>query len=244
MSGEAVSASESDAGGTVTEIETRPPIPLSLKDRPVRGGISMPWVNVELADGGADFRSTHRARFERAWKECRCQSCGNLATPSAVLVCGPRQILSGHFDEPPACPPCALYASRACPMVAGRVVTYPDRPRVVEGHRGEKCGTPGCECGGWRDIDPEHSADMGGQPVLPWYAAWIRPHAYTLTGHTATVRCSDLGCEHERLMINGAQIDGAPLKILLISEPGRGRMWRTMTHGEAQEHAERALEGP
>jgi hypothetical protein len=105
----------SPSGGVPGTDETRPPIPLSLAHRPVRGGLAQPWVNVQLADGGSDFRSTHRAKAERAWRECLCQSCGQLASPSAVLVCGPRQILSGRFDEPPACPPCALYASRACP---------------------------------------------------------------------------------------------------------------------------------
>lgn len=217
--------------------ETRPPIPASLAARPVRGGLALPWVNVALADGGADFRSTHRARFEKSWTECVCQSCGNPAAPYAVLVCGPRQILTHQFDEPPTCPPCALYASRACPMVGGRVVTYPARPRVVEGHRGQKCSTPGCECGGWTDIDPEHSTDMGGQAALPWYACWITPGAYQVTGHMATVPCSDRGCEHKRLMINGAVLTALPLKVFLVSEPGVGRAWRKLTDAEAREHA-------
>lgn len=221
--------------------ERKPPIPVSLADRPVRGGLAIPWINAELADGGSDFRSTHRTRYEQAWKEGRCQSCGNLARPRAVLVCGPRQILRGHYDEAPACPPCALYASRACPMVAGRTEVYPDRPRILEGHRGEKCSDPGCNCAGWTDIDAEHSADMGGQPVLPWYAAWITPGAYQLTGHKARFRCSDLGCEHERVMINGAQLLAAPLKVILISEPGAGRIWRTLSAAEAAGHAAAAL---
>jgi len=33
--------------------EIRPPIPATLADRPVRGGLAYPWVNVELADGEA-----------------------------------------------------------------------------------------------------------------------------------------------------------------------------------------------
>jgi hypothetical protein len=226
----------------VSSTDLRPAIPASLADRPVRGGVAQPWVNAELADGGSDFRSTHRTRFEKSWQECRCQSCGNLTGERAVLVCGPRQILHGHYDEPPVCPPCALYASRACPMVAGRTVTYPDRPRIVDGHRGGKCSDPGCGCAGWRDADPEHSADMGGQPALPWYAAWVLPDAWQLTGHMATVTCSDLGCQHERLMINGASLLMEPLKVILIAEPGAGRLWRKLTLAEAREHATAALE--
>lgn len=226
----------------MTEIETRPPIPASLADRPVRGGLAQPWVNTELADGGTDFRSTHYARFESAWQDCRCQSCGNLARPIAVLVCGPRQILTRRYDEPPVCPPCALYASRACPMVNGRTEVYPDRPKVIHGKRGEKCPEPGCGCGGWRDADPEHSADMGGQSALPWYACWIDPDSYTVTAHVITSRCSDLGCEHERLIVNGAILNAPPLKIFLISEPGAGRIWRKLSADEARQHAAHSLE--
>lgn len=220
--------------------ETRPPIPATLAGRPVQGGLAVPWVNVALADGGVDFRTTHRSKAERCWQESLCQSCGNPTIPAAVMVCGPRQILSGRYDEPPACPPCALYASRACPMVGGRVVTYPDRPRVTAGRRGERCSLPGCGCDGWLDIDPAHSADMGGQPALPWYAAWVRPDSWTLTGHWARVRCNE-GCEHDRLMISGGQIDGPPLKVLLVSEPGSGRIWKPLTAGEARGHATAAL---
>jgi len=56
--------------------DLKPPIPATLASRPVKGGLAYPWVNVELADGGADYRSTHYARYEKAWTECRCQSCG------------------------------------------------------------------------------------------------------------------------------------------------------------------------
>ena len=221
--------------------ETRPPIPASRANRPVRGGLAQPWANVELADGGTDFRSPHHTRYAQAWRQCLCQSCGRPTGNPAVLVCGPRQILSLRFDEPPLCPPCALYVSRACPMVNGRTVTYPDRPRVSEGHRGQKCTDPACDCAGWTVTDPEHSADQGGQPNLPWYACWIRPGGYTVTAHKIVTRCSDKGCEHERLIVNGAILNAAPLKILLVAEPGAGRIWRKLTEAEAIEHAAAAL---
>ncbi len=223
--------------------ETRPPIPASLKDRPVVGGLAMPFANVQLADGGVDFRSPHHARYAQCWRECRCQSCGRPTGDPAVLVCGPRQILSLRFDEPPLCPPCALYVTKACPFVSGRTVTYPDRPRVSEGHRGEKCATEGCDCGGWVTTDPEHSADQGGQPNLPWYACWIHPDDYMVTAHMIVTKCSDRGCEHERLIVNGGQLvmGTRPLKIYLASEPGAGRIWRRLTDTEAAEHATAAL---
>jgi len=221
--------------------DLKPPIPLSLADRPVRGGLALPWVNVELADGGVDFRTAHHARYAEAWTGCLCQSCGNPTGDRAVLVCGPRQILNRKFDEPPVCPPCAPYVSRSCPMVSGRTEIYPERPKVVTGHRGGKCPDPSCECGGWVETDPEHSADMGGQRALPWYACWIRPGDYTVTAHKTITKCADLGCEHERLIVNGAILNADPLKIVLIAEPGSGRVWQRLTAQEAAEHAARAV---
>ena len=221
----------------------RPPIPMSLAHRPVAGGLAQPWANVQLADGGTDFRVAHHARYAQCWQDCLCQSCGNPASPLAVLMCGPRQILSRKFDEPPLCPPCALYVSRACPVVSGRVEVYPDRPKVSAGRRGHTCPDPGCDCGGWAETDPEHSADMGGQMVLPWYACWIHPAGYTVTAHKAVTRCSDLGCEHERLIINGGMLTAAPIKILFVSEPGTGRIWRKLTGAEARAHATAVLGG-
>ena len=83
---------------------------------------------------------------------------------------------------------------------------------------------------------------MGGQRALPWYACWIRPGAYTVTAHEIVTRCSDEGCEHERLIVNGAILSAPPLKVFLISEPGAGRIWRKLSADEAREHATQALE--
>ncbi len=222
--------------------DTRPPIPASMAHRPVLGGVAVPWVNAELRDGGTDFRSPHTARYEKAWKDAVCQSCGNPIGSRVILVCSPRQLLTLRFDEPPVCPPCVPYIARACPFVSGRSVTYPDRPRLTEGHRGEKCFDPACGCGGWAASDPEHSADMGGQPNLPWYAAWAGSRDYVITAHEARVRCADLGCEHDRTFINGAMLRRLPLKVQLLSEPGRKVERRTLTFAEALAHAAAAIE--
>jgi hypothetical protein len=103
--------------------DVRPPIPASLAHRPVRGGIAQAWVNAELRDGGTDFRSPHTARYEMCWRDSLCQSCGNPCGRRPVLVCGPRQVLTLRFDEPPVCPPCAVYVRQACPFVSGRSVS-------------------------------------------------------------------------------------------------------------------------
>ena len=224
-----------------SDLEARPPIPASMAHRPVRGGIALPWVNAELADGGVDFRSPHTAKYEQAWRQCRCQSCGNPAGPRVVLVCGPRQVLELRFDEPPTCPPCAVYARAACPFVSGRATTYSGRRHLTEGHRGEKCADPGCECGGWLVTDPVHSERQSG-PNLPWYACWIRPGDYALTAHTIVTRCSDLGCEHERTLVNGAMLTRLPMKVQLLSVPGEAVERRTLSFAEALEHPSAAID--
>ncbi len=205
--------------------EHAPPIPASCAHRPTTGGLVVPWVNTVLADGGVDFRSPHHTKYERAWTECRCQTCGQPTGRPAVLFGGPNQLRDCRFDEPPLCVACALYASRACPMVAGRMPSYADRARVSEGARGKACSEPGCHCGGWRLTDPK-VGDHAGDLAHPWYAVYIDPVAYTVLAYRTMVRCSDRGCRHERLVVNSAVLTADPLKVVLVSAPGEGRVWR------------------
>jgi hypothetical protein len=213
---------------------TRPPIPASCSHRPVIGGLVAPIVNVRLADGGVDFRSPHHETYARCWTDGLCQVCGNRLSRPAILFGGPNQLRSGHFDEPPLCPPCALYASQACPMVAGRQPYYADRQRVSEGHRGKVCADPGCGCGGWTPTDPGQG-DHGGDPAHPWYAVYIDPAAVVVTVHEIETVCSDKGCKHKRRVVNGGKLTAPPLKVLLVSEPGVGRVWRRLSPQETAE---------
>jgi hypothetical protein len=57
---------------------------------------------------------------------------------------------------------------------------------------------------------------------------YIEPAAYSVTVYRKVVRCSDKGCEHERLIVNGGQLTAPPLKVVLVSEPGVGRVWRRL----------------
>lgn len=212
--------------------DIRPDIPVSCATRPVVGGLVAPFVNLRMADGGVDFRSPHQARYEECWTKGLCQTCGSVIRGLAVLFGGPNQLRDRRFDEPPLCAPCALYASRACPMVAGRMDAYADRDRVSEGHRGETCPDPGCACGGFRLADPSQ-ADHKGDPAHPWYALYVRPGMYQVTAHKTVIRCSDLGCEHERTLVNGCRLTAEPVKVILVSEPGAGRVWQKIDGGLA-----------
>lgn len=206
--------------------DSRFAIPASCADRPVVGGLVAPFVNLRLADGGVDFRSPHQTKYERCWKEALCQVCGRPLTHRAMLFGGPNQLRSRHFDEPPTCLPCGVYASQACPMVSGRMSHYADRQRVSEGKRGHVCPDEQCDCGGWTVSDP-NSYDASGEPAHEWYALYVRPGTWQLTGHIVKTRCSDGGCDrlHDRTLINGAQLTEEPLKVVLVSAPGRGRIW-------------------
>lgn len=207
------------------------PIPASCADRPVVGGLVAPYVNLRLADGAVDFRSPHYAKTEECWTHCICQVCGQGTGRPAVLFGGPNQLAAGRFDEPPLCPPCAIYASKACPMVAGQRSHYATRARLAEGPRGGTCPDPGCDCGGFTAADP-NQGDSAGDPAHPWYAVYIDPAGYVVTAYQARVRCSDLGCEHDRLLVTGGQLTAPPLKVVLASAPGEGRVWRRLERDE------------
>jgi hypothetical protein len=202
------------------------PIPASAAARPIVGGLVAPFVNIRLADGGVDFRTPHQATFERCWTERLCQTCGEPIGPLAVLFGGPNQLAARHYDEPPLCPPCAVYASQACPMVSGRMPHYADRSRVSEGPRGHVCPDASCECGGFIASDP-NAYDASGEPAHAWYAVYVRTGAWQLTGNEVHVRCSDGGCNrlHRRLLVNGCNLTADPRKVVLASAPGRGRVW-------------------
>lgn len=214
-----------------TSTEARPAIPASCAHRPVVGGLVAPVANIRLADGSVDFRTPHQGQVERCWAEGRCQVCGDPIVGPAILFGGPRQLAARHFDEPPMCVPCALYASRACPMVAGRRSHYAARERLSEGARGHACPDAGCDCGGFVASGPD-AYDASDEPAHTWYAVYVRPGAWQLTGKTVTVACSDRGCLHDRTLVNGAILSEEPLKVILVSTQVDGRTWRRLDLSE------------
>ena len=203
----------------------RPPIPLSCANRPVIGGLVAPYVNVRLADGGVDYRSTHNTAYQKCWTDQLCQTCGQTLTDPVVFFGGPNQLATLSFDEPPVCLPCAQYVSRACPMVAGRQTAYADRDPITGSRRGHVCPTAGCDCGGWVPTSPD-IVETAGEPAHRWFAAFVPLGAWDLTAEQTVVTCSDHGCEHPRTLINGAILRTNPRKVILVSEPGHGRIWQ------------------
>lgn len=206
------------------EVQRVPDVPVSCAGRPTVGGLVAPFVNLVLADGGVDFRSPHQGRYEQCWRDGLCQTCGGRLGTIAVFFGGPNQLAARTFDEPPVCPPCAVYVSMACPMVAGRQARYADRARISEGHRGHVCPDSGCGCGGFVPSNPG-AGDAAGEPAHPWFAVYVPAGGWQVTVDRVRVPCTDRGCLHDRVLINGGRLTVEPRKVILVSEPGRGRLW-------------------
>lgn len=202
----------------------RPPIPASCAHRPTTGGLVIPVVNLQLADGGADFRARHQTTLGACWRQRLCQVCGNRVGALAILLGGPRNLRSGWYDEAPICPPCAQYTTKACPMIAGRQARVTDRAPVSDGPRGRTCPDVGCDCGGFISHD---TGDGQGAPAHPWYAVFVDPAGYVVTVRQEKIHCSDRVCDelHPRTVVTGGQLTAPPLKAYLVSEPGTGRIW-------------------
>ncbi|WP_292974996.1 hypothetical protein [Mycobacterium sp.] len=197
----------------MTAEHVRPPIPATCEQRPTIGGVVIPWVNVQLADGGVDFRSQHESRAQTCWTQGICQMCATPIGHPIVLLGGPEQVAKLQFDEPPLHPECAVYATLACPMVAGRLERFADRELVSAGQRGAACTVPGCDCGGWVPT-PGLEPATGGRPAHPWYAVYVSGYSLGVTAnHTDRVHAG---------VVERAQV----LAVRHVSTPGLGRIWK------------------
>lgn len=199
-----------------------PPIPATCAARPVTpDGLVVPWGNVQLADGGVDFRSHHNARWAQCWKQGLCQVCGRHIPRPIVFLCGPNQLARLLFDEPPVHPECARYVSWACPMVAGDRAHYRTGPTLSQRHRGKTCPDPSCDCAGWVPTPGTDRTSAGGS-AHEWYAV------YAGAFHLAAV--TDPDQPGGTRLIGGACLPGDIVRVRQVSEPGRAlRPWRPVT---------------
>lgn len=197
----------------------RPAIPATCESRPIIGGLVIPWINVQLADGGVDFRAQHDSRAQRCYLEGLCQVCSTpIERPPFVLIGGPRQLTALQFEEPPLHPECAAYVTHACPMVAGRMLRFADRDPISESHRGTACPDPECDCGGWVPTPGAADRELNGRPAHDWYAVYATTYAFGATpdgqAHSAL-----LSPDHVRAVRH-------------VSTPGAGRTWKRISLDE------------
>lgn len=190
----------------------RPPIPARFPAGQIRDGFAMPYVNVRLADGGVDLRSQHAARAEECWRLGRCQVCGQdiEATEGAAIVGSPQQIRDLVFHEPPLHRECMVYASQACPILAGRWPHFANGPTLAERSRGARCFEPNCDCGGWvptSGAPPRHE----GKPNHAWWVVFASEWSLAVLPD---------GSLHGGVL-DPRQVESARL----VSDPDRGRVW-------------------
>lgn len=191
------------------------PIPASCAHRPLTpDGLVIPFGNVQLADGGCDFRTHHNARWLACWERGLCQVCGTRLTLPMMLLCGPNQLAQLLFDEPPVHGQCARYVTQACPMVAGRRAHYRTGVPLADRARGQVCPEPGCDCGGWVPT-PGTARNGAGDPAHEWYAVQVRDYALARTPERFTGGI----CTPEEVV-----------RVRLVSRPGAPLTpWETVT---------------
>lgn len=186
-----------------------PPIPATCAGRPTIGGRVIPYINVRLRDGGVDFRRQHRTHAIQILQNRWCQVCATPLQHPIVLLGGPIHLKQLMFHEPALHPECAVYTSKACPMVAGELLEAAAGPSVSEGVRGKQCSLPGCDCDGWVDTERH-----GPVEPHPWFAVYATNYriVHRPDGDVA----------------GALVLPEEVLRVRLVSQPGEGRCWEVV----------------
>jgi hypothetical protein len=139
-----------------------------MANRPVQGGFAIPWIALELADGTWDLAGCAARRVNLAMFDARCQLCSHPIKWRPNFFGTQDQIDDTPIvlDSPPMHAECADYAAAVCPMVHGRLNAY--RAKASRAHRSDSCNKPGCDCGGWKVVEPEILAARAGQAAPRW----------------------------------------------------------------------------
>lgn len=103
---------------------TPPPVPAHLTDRPLVGGLVVPWITPVTADGIYLFGNLAERSQQRCLRGHRCQICGEPLPDRAVLFARTSDLRLRCTSEPASCPPCGAYSATACPMLSGVRDTY------------------------------------------------------------------------------------------------------------------------
>ena len=191
-----------------------PPVPTRLTHRPTQGGLVVPWISVELANGSFDLGNMHNTRVNTCFMERRCQICGDPIGRTVLFFLSTKALADRIAGEPPLHPECAAYSKLACPMVAGQMTHYRKTPTRTAGHVGKTCPTPGCDCGGW--VSTPGNGQNAGRPAEAWHMVWC---------HTYDIAVPDK--ETLRLVNRGVVPAGArlraritrPVKVRAVSPP-------------------------
>lgn len=147
-----------------------PPIPQRCIDRPVLGGLVVPYISL-VAEGRTHLGGTHGIRVAECVANYLCQIDGQpLGDPPYLFLATQTMIDEGFSGEPALHPECAAYSVKACPMVAGRMLAYSKHPHDPSG---KPCNLAGCDCGGWTSSQGANA----GKSAEPWFRVWVRTYA-------------------------------------------------------------------
>ncbi|WP_208025975.1 hypothetical protein [Amycolatopsis acidicola] len=137
-----------------------PAIPTALAHRPTTGGLVVPWITPQTADGRFLLGSIDERLARRALLERRCGVCGTKLHDRVVLLMRLSDLPQRASVEPALHPQCAAYTISACPMVAGRLSTYrATLPRHDE------------------NMKPAADNDNRlGAAAEPWFSVWLRDY--------------------------------------------------------------------
>lgn len=180
------------------------PIPTRCVHRPLIGGLVVPWVTFKHPHDGYRLGHTRLDRMIACVRYRICQLCGDPLQHRVVVLCRAQDLAVGYSAEPGMHPECAAYASKACPMMTGRMEHYRRAPFDLAA---QACDDPACTCHRFRGRgDPEMRA---GQPADEFLAIWLALDEYRPTYGPDGVVC-------------GAALRGVPfLRIRPVEAPHR-----------------------
>jgi hypothetical protein len=154
-----------------------PDIPVRLSRRPVVGGLAVPWVVAQHADGTPVLGFISGERTAACLAGRLCQACGERLGSPLVLMARARDVVAGYVAEPGLHPECAAYSAKACPMLARTMARYRSSPLPS---RLERCGDASCDCRTW--VRPGDRDLRAGRPREAFAAVWIDQGEYRSRG--------------------------------------------------------------
>jgi hypothetical protein len=122
-----------------------PAIPLVCTDRPLAGGLVVPWITL-IHNGHPILGVVDERRRRAALTHGLCQICGQPLHDRAYLLVRPQDLRTGHVTEPALHPICLRYSERACPMLDGRMRQHRTSWALATHPAGRVCDTPSCPC--------------------------------------------------------------------------------------------------
>lgn len=144
-----------------------PPIPVHLASYPIIGGLVIPFITLQHANGKAALGLVDPIRLELCLRGQRCGVCGSALVGKMVFLMRDFDLDRKCSTEPALCPPCAAYTQKACPMLNGQMAHY---RASVSSFVTRHCDDPKCLCRAWQAPD-DKTARLGAASER-WFALW------------------------------------------------------------------------